>query len=127
MSHATCFHCQFEFDLARMLTGCPKCGSTNAISSKISNGGIEILPSVSLKVKNPSYAGRHKYARETKSVVEKSVGGDLVRVTQFIDRSNDRYGKKVVKVDTGVVLRKANKNLSEHTGHGSDKPGMKRG
>ena len=127
MSHATCFNCQSEFDLARMLTGCPKCGSTNAIASKISVGGIEILPSVSFKVKNPSYRGRHKYARETKSVVEKSVGGDLVRVTQFIDRSNDRYGKKVVDVDTGVVLRKANKNLSEHTGHGSDKPGMKRG
>lgn len=110
-----------------MLTGCPRCGSTNAIASKISIGGIEILPSVGLKVKNPSYSGRHKYARETKSVVEKSVGGDLVRVTQYIDRSNDRYGKKVVEVNTGVLLRKAIKNLSEHTGRGSDKPGMKRG
>lgn len=126
MSLATCFDCQTEFDLARMLIDCPKCGSTNAIASKISIAGLEILPSVRIRVKNPSYRSRHKYARETKSVVEKSVGGDLVRVTQFIDRSNDRYRKKVVEVDTGVVLRKANKNLSEHTGHGSDKPGMKR-
>lgn len=127
MSHATCFNCQSEFDLARMLAGCPKCGSTNAITSKISVGDIEILPSVSLKVKNPSYKGRHKYLRETKSVIKDSVSGRLVRVTQLIDRSNDLYGKKVVDVDTGEVLRKANHNLTEHTGHGSDKPGMKRG
>jgi len=110
-----------------MLSGCPECGSTNAIASKILVAGFEILPSINLKVKNPNYRGRHKYARETKSVVENSVSGRLVRVTQFIDRSNDRYGKKVVDVDTGEVLRKANHNLSEHTGHGSDKPGMKRG
>jgi len=110
-----------------MLAGCPKCGSTNAVASKISVGGIEILPSVRLKVKNPSYCGRHKYAREEKSVAEHSVSGRLVRVTQFIDRSNDRYGKKVVDVDTGEVLRNSNHNLSEHTGHGSDKPGKKRG
>lgn len=122
MSHAICFNCQSEFDLFRMLAGCPKCGSTNAIASKISVGGIEILPSVRIKVKNPSYRGRHKYARETKSVAEHSVSRRLVRVTQYIDLSNDRYGKKVVDVDTGEVLREANHNLSEHTGHGSDKP-----
>lgn len=127
MSRATCFKCQSEFELVRMLLGCPNCGSTNAIANEFLVGGIEILPSVNLKVKNPSYTGRHKYARETKSVVENSVSGRLVRVTHFIDRSNDRYGKKVVDVNTGEVLRKANKNLSKHTGHGSDKPGMKRG
>ena len=105
-----------------MLAGCPKCGSTSVIASTISVGGIEILPSVQLKVKNPSYRGRHKYAREAKSVAEHSVNGCLVRVTQFIDRSNDLYGKKVVDVDTGEVLREANHNLTKHTGHGSDKP-----
>lgn len=110
-----------------MLAGCPKCGSTNAIASKISVGGIEILPSVRIKVKNPSYRGRHKYARETKSVAEDSVSRRLVRVTQHIDRSNNRYGKKVVDVETGEVLREANHNLSEHTGHGSDKPDKQRG
>lgn len=127
MSHATCIDCQSEFDLARILAGCPKCGSTNVIASKISIGGIEILPSFNLKVKNPSYRGRHKYVRETKSAIENSVSGRLVRVTQFIDRGDDRYGKRVVDVDTGEVLRKANHNLTAHTGHGSDKPAMKRG
>lgn len=125
MSLATCFKCQSEFQLTRMLAGCPKCGSTNAVASRISVGGIEIFPSVRVRVKNPNYRRRHKYARETKSVAEHSVSRRLVRVTQFIDRSNNRYGKKVVDVDTGEILRNANHNLTEHTGRGSDKPGMK--
>jgi predicted nucleic acid-binding Zn-ribbon protein len=121
MSHATCSNCQSEFDLSRILAGCPKCGTPNAVASRISIGGVEILPSVRVKITNPSYKGKHKYAREMKSVAEHSVSGRLVRVTQLIDRSNDRYGKKVVDVDTGEVLREANHNLSQHTGHGSDK------
>jgi hypothetical protein len=32
----------------------------------------------------------------------------------------------VKDVDTGEVLREADHPLSEHTGHGSDKPGRRR-
>lgn len=35
------------------------------------------------------------------------------------------YRKKVTDVDTGEVLREADHQLSEHTGHGSDKPGRR--
>lgn len=79
-----------------------------------------------MKVENPSYQGRHKYVRETKSVAEYSADGRLVRVDQSIDRKNDRYRKRVTVVDTGEVLRKADCPLSKHTGHGSDKPGRRR-
>lgn len=105
-----------------MLKGCPNCGSASAIASRISVGGLEILPSVQLKVENPSYTGRHKYAREAKSVAEHSVDGRLVRVTQTIDRQNDRYRNMVKDVDNGDALRKADHPLTAHTGHGSDKP-----
>ena len=126
MSFATCFNCQRTFGLRKTLEACPNCGSANWIANAISVGGMEILPSVQLKVENPSYKGRHKYARETKSVAEHSVSGHLVRVTQSIDRRDDRYRKKVTDVDTGEVLREADHHLSEHTGHGSDKPGRRR-
>lgn len=105
---------------------CPKCGSASWIASSISVGGIEFLPAIRLTVENPSYKGRHKYAREMKSVAEHSVDGRLVRVIQTIDRRNDRYRKMVKDVDTGEVLRDADHPLSEHTGHGSDKPGRRR-
>ena len=125
MSFATCFNCQRTFDVRKTLMACPNCGSANWIANAISVGGIEILPSVQLKVENPNYKGRRKYARETKSVAEHSVNGRLVRVTQTIDRRNDRCRKKVTDVDTGEILREADHQLSEHTGHGSDKPGRR--
>ena len=126
MSSATCSNCHSTFDVRKSLEACPNCGSANWIASAISVGGVEIFPCVRIKVENPSYQGRHRYARETKSVAEHSVSGRLVRVTQTIDRRNDRYRKKVTDVDTGEVLRKADHQLSEHTGHGSDKPGRRR-
>lgn len=122
MTIATCFNCHSMSDMRNGLEACPNCGLANWIANAMSVGPIEILPSVDLKVKNPSYKGRHKYARETKSVAEHSEDGRLVRVTQTIDRRNDRYRKMVKDVNTGEILREADHPLSEHTGHGSDKP-----
>ena len=47
--------------------------------------GVEIFPGTDVKVKNPNYKGRRKYAREEKSSAEYSVDGELVRVERSID------------------------------------------
>lgn len=125
MSLVTCLTCHYATKLRRLLEPCPKCGSTSGILNSINLPGIEIFPSVELKVRNPRYKGRHKYVRDTKSSAEYSKDGDLVRVDQSIDRENDSYRKKVTVVDTGEVIRKVDHPLSEHTGRGSDKPGRK--
>jgi len=125
MSLVTCLNCHYTTDARGVLEACPSCGSANGILNAINVAGIEIFPCVQLKVENPSYQGRHKYVRETKSSAEYSANGQLVRVEQSIDRNNDRYRKKVAVVDTGEVLRKADYALSKHTGRGSDKPRRK--
>ena len=79
--------------------------------------------------------------REAKSIAEHSVDGRLVRKDRLIDRGNNRYKEayvepvienggyrfsvkreKVTVVDTGDVIRHADHKLTDHTGHGSDKP-----
>ncbi|MCH9695529.1 MAG: hypothetical protein K0U72_13535 [Gammaproteobacteria bacterium] len=125
MSVVTCLKCHHKTDVRGLLQACPRCGSTSGILNAISVAGLEIFPSVQIKVENPSYQGRHKFIRETKSSVEFSDDGQLVRVDQSIDRENDRYTKTVTAVDTDEVIRKADHPLSRHTGHGSDKPGRK--
>ena len=125
MSRATCSNCFGTLGPRGILEACPNCGSVIRTLNSLDIAGIEIFPCVRLKVRNPSYRGRHKYIRETKFVAEHSDDGRLVRVDQSIDRGSNRYRKKVTVVDTGEVLREANHPLSEHTGHGSDKPGRK--
>lgn len=125
MSHATCSNCFGTLGPHGILEACPNCGSVNRTLSSFNVAGIEIFPCVRHKVRNPSYQGRHKHIRETKSVAEHSADGRLVRVEQTIDRGRNRYRKKVAVVDTGEVLRDANHPLSEHTGHGSNKLGRK--
>ena len=88
--------------------------------------GLEMFPSIHFKVKNPVYRGRHKFVRDTKSMAEHSVDGRFVRVDQLIDRGNNRYRKTVTVIDTGEVLRKADRPLSKHTGHGANKLHSKR-
>jgi predicted RNA-binding Zn-ribbon protein involved in translation (DUF1610 family) len=126
MKSFTCLNCHYTLDSRSVLEACPNCGSVNRTINSIEVADIEIFPCVSIKVENPTYQGRHKYARETKTVAEHSVTGHLVRVAQTIDRRNNRYREKVTDVETGEVTREVDHPLSEHTGHGSDNPGRRR-
>lgn len=122
MNLVTCLNCQYTTSLRELLEACPNCRSVSGIRNSICVAGLEIFPSVQVKVERPTYKGRRKYARETKSSAEHSVDDQLVRVEQSIDRENNRYQKRVTIVDTGEVLRQVDHPLSEHTGRGSDKP-----
>ncbi|MFT3916567.1 MAG: hypothetical protein QM704_21555 [Anaeromyxobacteraceae bacterium] len=53
--------------------------------------------------------------------IRKATGG-WVKKDRLIDREHDRYVEHVVDIETGEVLRNCDEPLSEHVGHGSDKP-----
>ena len=88
MIGATCLNCHYTGETFDVLDTCPKCGTIGGILNAINVAGIEILPSVDLKVRNPRYEGRRKYIREVKSITEHSVNGRLVRKDRLIDRGH---------------------------------------
>jgi hypothetical protein len=51
--------------------------------------------------------------------------GDLVRKLRLIDRENDHYQERV-ETEQGEVIHQVDHPLSEHRGHGSDKPELKK-
>ncbi len=104
MSHVTCLSCQYTTRLRGVLERCPKCGSRSGIRNSICVASLEIFPSVQFKVERPSYQGKRKYARETKSSAEHSVDGQLVRVDQSVDRENDRYRKNAELATEGHTI-----------------------
>ena len=126
MISATCTNCHNELGARGILAPCSECGSLSQAIGSFTVAGLEIFPCIDVRVQNPKYQGRRKYIREVKSVAEHSVDGRLVRKNRLIDRGNNRYREKVTAVDTGEIIRHADHKLSEHTGRGSDKPGLKR-
>lgn len=125
MGLVTCLWCQHTTDLRGVFKACPQCGENSGFLNVVNFSGIEIFPSMHLTVKNSRYKGRRKYAREIKSSAEHSADGQFVRVEQSIDREHNSYRKSVTNIDTGQILRKVDHPLTEHTGHGSDKPSQK--
>ena len=72
---------------------------------------------------------KHKRPGNKKPLYESIAGDDLYRktgqwnkLTQEIDRENDRYRKMIVNPETGEIIRQCDEPLSEHIGRGSDKP-----
>ncbi|MCI0565415.1 MAG: hypothetical protein MN733_43675 [Nitrososphaera sp.] len=45
----------------------------------------------------------------------------MMKKERTIDRKNNLYSEKVIKEDTGEVVRLVEEPLSEHKGHGSEK------
>jgi hypothetical protein len=48
--------------------------------------------------------------------------GRVAQVDRIMDRDNDRYAETVVMRDSGEVVYHCDEPLSEHRGHGSDRP-----
>ena len=102
---------------------CPKCGG----SAKTINMGVQdtldIRESLKAKLKDPSLPS-HKNPR-----VEVFTGDDLrksdgewMKKERVIDKINDQYKEVVINPKTDEVIHHSEEPLSEHYGHGSDKP-----
>ena len=126
MSHATgsirCAACQFEFSTDNELTECPGCGAT-IYQAKV----VETIEAYdghkALGVRAGMSRTKGWFVRsESIPKPQVSRGGAMARVDRVYDRDNDRYKEKVVDCKTGELIHEDEEKLSEHRGHGSDKP-----
>lgn len=125
---AVCGNCGYvHTDLERIRsqtaaerTPCPTCGST-AINWQLDlSDQVTLHSSLKVKAKEP---GRKKPA------VELRTGDDLhrksgrwMKLVRRIDRKTNRYTEKVEDPETGNVIHESDEPLTDHRGHGSDKP-----
>ena len=91
------------------------------------SGSVTTHSSVRLKQKRPGFVGRRS-GRSRGGIVltsfhgdDQSADGSWVKKDRIEDRERDRYYEHVVAED-GTVLRHEDEPLSEHRGHGSDRP-----
>ena len=54
--------------------------------------------------------------------LQRNRGNAIADVERVFDRGFDRYTEKVTLRDSGEMLHMTDEPLSEHIGHGSDKP-----
>jgi DNA-directed RNA polymerase subunit RPC12/RpoP len=99
---------------------CPKCGDTRRIFN------VSITETVEL---HGDLAFAHKRKGHKKPIATGKHGDELTRRTgrwavrtRLIDRENNRYHERVVDKETGEVLHECDEPLTDHVGHGSDKP-----
>lgn len=118
MASITCSDCGETIDPVKDLSFCPACGSGNRLFEVQDHGVITGREQLQLKKKRRG---------EKKPFEEIKTGDDLFhktgqwnRITQVVDRDDDRYFKHIEDAD-GNVIRHTDKRLSEHQGHGSAK------
>jgi len=107
---------------------CPRCGSHRrsgvAFAGVATGTGTAHGPKVIAKESDPDY----HHGRSWKPARERSVGMDLTdddgierSVRREFDRKGNRYKETILNQD-GSIYREVEEPLSEHWGHGSDKP-----
>ena len=103
---------------------CARCGSTSRVYIDKLTDGIEILEGSRAK-------GLHAGMSRTKGlfidslsrwVPQTSRGNAIGHHERVIDRDGDRYTEKVTMRESGEIIHNTDERLSEHRGHGSDKP-----
>jgi hypothetical protein len=103
---------------------CPNCGSMGrryALEVGVTN---QILPSLHAEGRRAGMSrGKGWFKRIRMALVAQvSRGGAIAQHERIIDRDNDRYTETVTIRDTGKIVHHWDEPLSEHRGHGSDKP-----
>ena len=100
---------------------CPACGSTARKFGVIATATVQARSSLAMKAKHDGATGRHKW------FVEQFEGWSLHRdsgryrkVSQIVDRDNDRY-RKLVTDEDGRVVKDVDEALSAHRGRGNAK------
>lgn len=119
----TCGNCNELLPLDTV-SSCPKCGS-NKQHLKIEileQARLEIHDTVKAKVVDPIISAKKRVRQQIFVGADHRVSqGDWVEKERVIDRDRDWY-KETVKDKTGKIIHKDEGKLSDHKGHGSDKP-----
>jgi len=103
---------------------CPICGSMRKDVRVGASGSVTPRGRLKTKQKRPGFrgsSGRRRAVSEGVFGDERSADGSWVHKEWYINREQDLYRELVVAED-GTVLRDVEEPLSEHRGHGSDRP-----
>jgi hypothetical protein len=104
---------------------CPGCGSLRRSVKVYAHDEVTFLDDLSsLRHKRPGFksGGRSRLVQEQSSVRQMSSDGVVRTVRRVVDRGRDWYEETVLNPDGSLHHQQAHR-LSEHRGHGSDKPG----
>ncbi len=103
---------------------CAKCGSKSRVYADTLTEEIEIYDGLRAK-------GLHAGMSRTKGwfidslsrwVPQTNRDNATAHHERVLDRDGDRYTEKVTMRDSGEIIHNTDERLSEHRGHGSDKP-----
>lgn len=98
---------------------CPNCGSIAR------SFGVTISNEVTLREKfqvrlHPEKKGWRYEVKSGDDLHRNS--GDWMKVTRIVDKQNDNYHERIVNPLTGSVVHECHEPLSQHRGHGADRP-----
>jgi hypothetical protein len=127
----TCGQCETQLDAATdqspdERTPCPVCGSLSRLVHVYAHDSVKVHESIGLVQKRPGFVGRSGRSKggvvmRLFSGAEQSADGTWVHKVSLFDRLNDRRYERVTDED-GNLLHHQDHPLTEHRGHGSDKP-----
>jgi|GraSoiStandDraft_24_1057298.scaffolds.fasta_scaffold235835_2 hypothetical protein len=103
---------------------CPVCGATGrtfnvSIEEKMTL--LETLDMLGVRAGMSKSKGWFIRSR-TATVLQRNRGGAVARHERVLDREDDRYFEQVTVLETGEIVHVCDEPLSQHRGHGSDKP-----
>jgi hypothetical protein len=98
---------------------CPHCGSLSRAFTVHAESAVEVLSKLRLRQKRPGKKGN--LVELIQGWEPRRAVGDFIRKIRRIDRAEDRYFEEV-RDASGTLVHHRDHRLSEHTGHGSDKP-----
>jgi hypothetical protein len=123
---ATCNDCHHVFVPGTGIDGpCPNCGSQSlTIRLGFSDTvDLNLKDRLDGKVIDPSLSSKKKVRRTFMVGADKRVkDGRWMHKERTLDRDLNQYKERVIDPLTGEVVHHCEEPLSDHTGHGSDKP-----
>ena len=102
---------------------CPKCGSTIRTHNEPVTEKLTAREGYGFKHKRPGF--KKPLAEGFKGWQPRKSVGDLVYKEQRIDREKDHYRERV-ETERGELINESDEPLSEHRGHGSAKPKLRK-
>ena len=124
-----CGRCGLEFDERaevdeKQRTPCRICGSTIRSYAVELTAGVKILTTLKATGLRAGLSRTKGWFIRTFSgqVPQRNRNNAIAQLERTFDRDGDRYIEKVTMCDSGEVIHSTNEPLSEHKGHGSDKP-----
>lgn len=103
---------------------CAKCGSTSRVYPDKLTDGIEILEGSRAIARHAGMSRTKGWFIDSLSrwVPQTNRDNAIAHHERVLDRDSDRYTEKVTMRDSGKIIHNTDERLSEHRGHGSDKP-----